>query len=69
MPIEDGFVGMVDRDVFDEWLRDRAARAGAVRQTGTFEKLVQVEDGLTVVEYRCRRSRRGRQPAASARGR
>jgi geranylgeranyl diphosphate/geranylgeranyl-bacteriochlorophyllide a reductase len=52
MPIENGFVGMVDRDVFDEWLRNRATLAGAVRQTGTFERLVQVEDGLTVVEYR-----------------
>ena len=28
MPIEGGFVGMVDREVFDEWLRDRAAAAG-----------------------------------------
>ena len=27
MPIDGGFVGMVDRDVFDEWLRDRAAQA------------------------------------------
>ena len=24
MPIDGGFVGMVDRDVFDEWLRERA---------------------------------------------
>ena len=23
IPIENGFVGMVDRDKFDEWLRDR----------------------------------------------
>ena len=38
MPIENGFVGMVDRDVFDEWLRNRATLAGAVRQTGTFER-------------------------------
>ena len=26
MPIDGGFVGMVDREVFDEWLRERAAR-------------------------------------------
>ena len=32
MPIEGGFVGMVDREVFDEWLRERAAAAGAVRR-------------------------------------
>ena len=25
MPVGEGFVGMVDRDVFDEWLRSRAA--------------------------------------------
>ncbi len=29
MPIDGGFVGMVDREVFDEWLRERAAQAGA----------------------------------------
>lgn len=34
--IENGFVGMVDRDRFDEYLRDRAARHGAERLTGTF---------------------------------
>jgi geranylgeranyl reductase len=28
IPIENGFVGMVDRDVFDEWLRERAAADG-----------------------------------------
>ncbi len=39
MPIEGGFVGMVDREEFDEWLRDRAAAAGAARCTGTFETL------------------------------
>ena len=32
MPIDGGFVGMVDRDVFDEWLRERAASHGAIRQ-------------------------------------
>ena len=39
MPIEGGFVGMVDRERFDEWLRARAAAAGAVRRTGTFERI------------------------------
>ena len=33
MPVgEIGYVGMVDRDVFDEWLRERASRAGARRR-------------------------------------
>lgn len=51
MPIDGGFVGMVDRDVFDEWLRNRAAEAGAERRTGTFEKFSRDPDGTAVVEY------------------
>lgn len=51
MPIEGGFVGMVDRDVFDEWLRERAVKAGAIRRTGTFERLSRDEDGTAVIEY------------------
>jgi geranylgeranyl reductase len=39
MPIDGGFVGMVDRDVFDEWLRERAAENGAERRTGTFARI------------------------------
>jgi len=39
MPISDGFVGMVDREHFDEWLRNRAALAGAERITGKYEYL------------------------------
>ena len=52
MPIDGGFVGMVDRDVFDEWLRQRAAAAGAERRTGNFECLKRDADGVAVVEYR-----------------
>ena len=37
IPIDNGFVGMVDRAEFDEWLRERAASAGAVRRIGTFD--------------------------------
>ena len=48
MPIEDGFVGMVDRDRFDEWLRCRAATDGATRRTALFEGLRR-EDGVSVV--------------------
>ncbi|MEL7453214.1 MAG: geranylgeranyl reductase family protein, partial [Pseudomonadota bacterium] len=36
MPIEGGSVGMVDREHFDEWLRERARQAGAVRLEGAF---------------------------------
>ncbi len=51
MPIEKGFVGMVDRDVFDEWLRNRASLAGAERLNGTFETLDRDEDGTAVIHY------------------
>jgi len=52
MPVgDDGYVGMVDRDVFDEWLRDRARAAGAERRTGTFERVARDSDGTAVVEY------------------
>lgn len=51
MPVECGYVGMVDRDRFDEWLRNRAAGAGAVRRTGTFESLVYEDDGTVTVCY------------------
>lgn len=53
MPIESGgYVGMVDRDVFDEWLRMRAEKDGAVRRTGTFEKITRDKDGVSVISYR-----------------
>ena len=52
MPIDGGFVGMVDRDQFDEWLRVRAATAGAVRRIGTFDHLNSDESGVTTVFYR-----------------
>jgi geranylgeranyl reductase len=52
MPIEGGYVGMVDRDVFDEWLRQRAADSGAERRTGVFERLERDPDGTAVVCYR-----------------
>jgi geranylgeranyl diphosphate/geranylgeranyl-bacteriochlorophyllide a reductase len=55
MPIQNnGYVGMVDRDVFDEWLRERAASAGATRVKGTFESLGRDADGVSVVNFRCR---------------
>ncbi len=49
IPIEGGFVGMVDREHFDEWLRVRAAEAGAVRETGRFERIERDADGTAVV--------------------
>jgi geranylgeranyl reductase len=51
IPIEDGFVGMVNRDTFDEWLRERAASHGAKRLRATFEKFDRDEDGTAVIHY------------------
>ncbi len=52
MPIDGGFVGMVDREAFDEWLRERAAAAGAVRRTGQFVELTRDDDGVALVHFR-----------------
>ncbi|MEL6169390.1 MAG: geranylgeranyl diphosphate reductase [Pseudomonadota bacterium] len=49
IPIENGFVGMVDREHFDEFLRVRATRAGASRNTGTFKRIDRDGDGTHVV--------------------
>jgi geranylgeranyl reductase len=51
IPIEGGYVGLVDREVFDEWLRERAAAAGAVRRRGRFARLSRDADGRRVVEF------------------
>ncbi len=68
MPIEGGFVGMVDRDVFDEWLRKRAAEFGAERRTGVFERLEHDPDGVARVRYRAAGAADG-EPLAGVRGR
>ncbi len=52
IPIEGGFVGMVDRDVFDEWLRTRAEETGATRRTGTFDRIERDEQPGAIVLYR-----------------
>lgn len=52
MPIDGGYVGMVDRASFDEWLRERAALRGATRESGTFLQVNRDADGTAVVRYR-----------------
>jgi geranylgeranyl diphosphate/geranylgeranyl-bacteriochlorophyllide a reductase len=47
--IEGGFVGMVDREHFDEFLRARAETAGAHRLTGTFLRIERDAAGTHVV--------------------
>lgn len=65
IPIDNGFVGMVNRDQFDEWLRERAAAAGAQRRVGDFDKITRDAEGVSVVhfEQRSPTDRFGRVPA------
>ncbi len=51
IPIEGGFVGLVDREIFDEWLRERAASVGAVRRNGKFERVGLDADGVSTVTW------------------
>jgi geranylgeranyl reductase len=51
IPIEGGFVGMVDREQFDEWLRERAASHGAIRRNGKFERVGKDTDGTSTISY------------------
>ncbi len=67
IPIENGYVGMVDREVFDEWLRQRAVQAGAERRTGIFTELATNADGSATVTYRDGSSRSNRTVQVRAR--
>lgn len=59
IPIEHGYVGMVDREHFDEWLRQRAVSAGVERVTGTFVQHSHDRDGTAVVHFTRGSSRSG----------
>ncbi|MEO0996011.1 MAG: geranylgeranyl diphosphate reductase [Pseudomonadota bacterium] len=50
MPVG-GWVGMVNRARFDEWLRQRAAQSGARRLTGRYRCIHRADGALPVVEY------------------
>ena len=51
IPIENGYVGMVDRENYDEFLRNRAELAGATRFTGTFRR-IERNDTATFVHFK-----------------
>lgn len=51
MPVDGSYVGMVDREDFDEFLRKRAAEAGATRQTGTYTHSTRDDDGVLRLHY------------------
>jgi len=65
MPIDGGYVGMVDREIFDEWLRERAAARGAVRRNGVYLDLRHERDGTVTVRYQAQ----GAHEASECRGR
>jgi geranylgeranyl reductase len=67
MPVDDGYVGMVDRDVFDEWLRVRAVGSGVTRVTGAFTRFEREPDGTVLLHYTDGRSRQGEARAVRAR--
>lgn len=52
MPVGNGFVGMVDREHYDEWLRERARMCGAERREGVFERIERDRDGMAHVHFR-----------------
>ena len=66
MPIDNGFVGMVDREVFDEWLRERAVAAGVKRLDAAFENLTRDTDGTAIVNYRTKANGRPLQQGSPA---
>ncbi len=51
IPIENGFVAMVNRDSFDEWLRERAQSHGATRLRAVYEKITRDPDGVARVHF------------------
>lgn len=67
IPVGDGYVGMVDREGFDEWLRVRAEDAGAVRRTGAFVRVERDGRGDATVVYTEGRSRSGAEQRVKAR--
>ena len=62
IPIENGFVGMVNRDAFDEWLRERAHAHGAKRMRGSFEKLTRDADGVARIHITTQAATHAGQP-------
>jgi geranylgeranyl reductase len=51
MQIDNGFVGMVDREAFDPWLRERARDNGAAFAAGAFEDATRAEGGWLLVRF------------------
>jgi len=59
IPIENGYVGMVERENFDEFLRNRASNKGAKRFTGTFLRIERIaEKDIVSVFFKDKKSRK-----------
>ena len=59
IPIENGYVGMVERENFDEFLRNRACNKGAKRFTGTFLRIERIaEKDIVSVFFKDKKSRK-----------
>jgi geranylgeranyl reductase len=52
MPINGGYVGMVNREEFDPWLRARAQQTGAQCRVGTFTNVEGDDRGRNLITYR-----------------
>ena len=52
MPVQGSYVGMVDREQFDEYLRSRAAAGGAIRATGRYTHSTRDGDGCLRLHFR-----------------
>jgi len=59
IPVGKGYVGMVDRGTFDEWLRERARSSGAERITGFFDHFTHDTDDRLLIHYAAGSSRSG----------
>ena len=51
MPIANTYVGMVDRDKFDPWLRERAKSLGADVRTAVFKRSSKLDNGNVLLTY------------------
>jgi geranylgeranyl reductase len=59
IPVGKGYVGMVDRGTFDEWLRERARTNGAQRITGFFDHFSYDTDNRLLIHFAAGSSRSG----------
>jgi len=67
MPIDGGYVGMVDREHFDPFLRTRAVKAGAQQLDGAWQSTERLSDGTLSVRVRPAGRQKGEEITVRAR--